>query len=156
MKKWIIAVLLLTMLLFSAAYSESLAPDFTVYDPEGNAVSLSNFAGTPVIVNVWASWCGPCRRELPFFEEAAKAHEDIAFLMIDVWEEAEEGFAFAEEEGYTFPVYADTDRSCEAAYGFTAIPCTILVMPDGTFAGYCSGSLNAAILDEGISIVLGQ
>ena len=61
--------------------SANAAPDFTVYDLEGNPVKLSDFRGQPVILNVWASWCGPCKAEMPDLEEAYQTHGDeIAFL----------------------------------------------------------------------------
>ena len=59
--------------------------DFTVYDEEGNAVKLSDFEGKPVVLNFWASWCGPCKSEMPDFEEAYGEYgEEIQFLMVNI------------------------------------------------------------------------
>ena len=58
----------------SAESAKQAAPDFTVYDAEGNAYQLSDFRGKPVILNFWASWCGPCKMEMPDFDEAYQAN----------------------------------------------------------------------------------
>ncbi|MBQ4347432.1 MAG: TlpA family protein disulfide reductase, partial [Firmicutes bacterium] len=88
-----------------------MAPDFTVYDSEGNAVMLSDFIGKPIVLNFWASWCGPCKMEMPEFNEAyAELGEDIQFLMVNVTtgrETQESASAFIEENGYSFPVFYD-------------------------------------------------
>ena len=61
------------------------APDFTVFDAQGNKVKLSDFAGQPVVLNFWASWCPPCKAEMPIFNEVyAHSKNDIVFLMIDL------------------------------------------------------------------------
>ena len=87
-----------------------MAPDFTVYDREGNAVNFSDFAGKPVVINFWATWCGYCVKEMPSFEKAYQEFGDeVVFMMINVtdgFQETKEAAAeFIEEKGYTFPVY---------------------------------------------------
>ena len=89
------------------------APDFTVYDFQGNEVSLSDFRGKPVVLNFWASWCGPCKREMPDFESIyQELGEDVEFMMVNVTDGSRETRDSAAEfiagEGYTFPVYYDS------------------------------------------------
>lgn len=80
-----------------------LAPDFVVYDSEGNAVQLSDFSGKPVVINFWATWCGYCVKEMPSLQKAYEAYGDeVAFMIINVTdghkETKEEAFAFVEEK----------------------------------------------------------
>ena len=135
-----------------------LAPDFTVYDAEGNAVSLSDFIGTPVVVNFWASWCGPCKSEMPDFEEAYQQYgEEIQFLIVNMTdgssETVETAKAFIEEQGYTFPVYYDTDIDAAYTYGVSAIPTTYFIGADGSAVAYAQGMLDAATLQKGIDMI---
>ena len=136
--------------------AEEAAPDFTVYDADGNAVHLSDFAGQPVVVNFWASWCPPCRSELPDFDALCAEYGDrVAFLMVNLTDGDRETMdivqSFLAEEGYTFPVYYDTDFSAAEAYQIYSIPVTIFIRPDGTLAdqqiGAMSGDLLKAHLD---------
>ena len=60
------------------------APDFTVYDGDGNAAKLSDFFGKPLVVNFWASWCGPCKNEMPYFDKAAAERDDVTILMVNL------------------------------------------------------------------------
>ena len=89
------------------------APDFTVYDADGNEVHLSDFRGKPVVLNFWASWCGPCKMEMPDLEKAYQEYGDqIQFMLVDLTdgsqETVEKASAFIKEQGYTFPVFYDT------------------------------------------------
>lgn len=135
--------------------SDTLSPvaaaDFTVYDKDGNPVRLSDFIGQPVVVNMWASWCGPCRNELPAFNAGAEENRDsVVFLMIDVGDDQDTAAAFLEKAGYTFDLYMDTDASASITYYVTAIPRTLFVNADGTLAGDYVGMIDEATLLNGI------
>lgn len=136
-----------------------IAPDFTVLNDDGEEVRLSDFAGKPVVINIWATWCGPCRSELPAFEQMYEAYgEDIEFLMVNATDGAQETVegvkAFIEENGYDFPVYYDTEFSASMAYGASSIPLTVFVLADGTLAGGYRGAITEEVLEESIQIVL--
>ena len=118
------------------AQPQDLAADFTVYDAGGKEVKLSDFRGKPVIINFWASWCPPCKAELPYFDEAFQQYgEDIVFLMVDLADgesETQEGAArYVEECGYAFPVYFDLSGSASNAYHLYSIPQTVGVNAAG-------------------------
>ena len=136
-----------------------IAPDFTVLNGDGEEIRLSDFAGKPVVINIWATWCGPCKSELPAFERMYEAYgEEIEFLMVNATDGAQETMegvkAFVEENGYSFPVYYDTEFSASMAYGATAIPLTVFVLADGTLAGGYRGAITEETLEESIKIVL--
>ena len=113
-----------------------MAPDFTVYDREGNAVNFSDFAGKPVVINFWATWCGYCVKEMPSFEKAYQEFGDeVVFMMINVTdgfqETKEDAAEFIEEKGYTFPVYYDLDLSAARVYGASSLPATAFINSEG-------------------------
>ena len=90
---------------------EHLAPDFTVYDANGNPVKLSDFIGKPVVLNFWASWCPPCKSEMPDFQEVyQELGGQVQFLMVNttVSDTMADAKAFIQSMGYTFPVFYDT------------------------------------------------
>ena len=139
----------------------SPAPDFTFYDLEGNAHKLSDFQGKPVLLNFWASWCGPCQMEMPDIEAAYQEYGDeIHFLIVDLTdgsqETVEKASAYIAEQGYTFPVYFDTDMEGAYGYGVTGIPVTYFIDAEGNFVAYYQSAMSAEILQQGISMLLTQ
>ena len=132
------------------------APDFTVYTLAGEAAKLSDFAGKPVVINFWATWCPPCRQELPGFENAWQQYGDeVVFLMVECGgESADEVETFVTEGGYTFPVYVDSDGTAAAAYGINAIPVTALVDGDGNLFAYQVGAVEEESLRGAIDLLL--
>jgi len=139
---------------------EEKAADFTVYDENGEPVQLSDYLGQPVVLNFWASWCGPCRREMPEFEEKYKElGVDVTFLMVNLttWNETvESARALIDEERYTFPVFYDLEGQAAAAYGIQSIPTTFFIDADGFMIAYASGSIDGKTLQKGIDMINGQ
>lgn len=134
------------------------APDFTVTNGEGNAVALSDFVGKPIILNFWASWCGPCKMEMPDFEKAYGQYgDDIHFVMVNLTDGGRETVdtaqSFIEEQGYTFPVYFDTDSSAAIAYGVSSIPASYFIDASGNPIAQARGTLDAETLQKGIDMI---
>ena len=135
------------------------APDFTVYDLDGNAHKLSDFRGKPVVLNFWASWCGPCKSEMPDFEEKYLEYgEKVHFVLVNLTDGVQEtvtsASAFIEKQGYTFPVYYDTDLDAAMKYGVNAVPVTYFIDASGNFVTYRQGALSADVLQIGIDLLL--
>ena len=137
------------------------ASDFTVYDLEGNAFHLSDFRGKPTVINFWASWCGPCKNEMPDFNEAFLAQgEEINFLMVNVTDEYRETLEIAssyiEEMQYSFPVYYDTEQDAAATYGISSLPTTYFIDAEGYFVAYARGMIDAETLQRGIEMIVAE
>ena len=144
-----------------AAQATEAVQELTVYDLEGNAHTLSDFRGKPVILNFWATWCGYCKMEMPDFEEAYQQYgEDIHFLMVNVTdgvqETVEKASAFIAEQGFTFPVYYDTDMTAALSYNISGLPVTYLLDAEGGIVAWQQGMLTAATLQSGIDMLLAE
>lgn len=123
------------------------APDFTVEDAEGNDVRLTDFLGKPILVNFWASWCGPCKSELPAFDAAYQKYgDDIQFMMVDLTDGYQETLvkakSFVKENHYTFPVFFDTGGSAVSAYGLYSIPVTVAINAEGEIVSSMTGAMS--------------
>ncbi len=133
------------------------APDFTIYDADGKAVSLSDLAGKPVVVNMWTSWCSFCKSELPDFQKAYETYgSDVVFLMINLTgsDTREDADALIQSKGYTFPVYYDLDGSAAGAFSVRSIPMSVFITADGKLADMAIGAVGAAELDNYIAEIL--
>ena len=138
----------------------TLAPDFTVYDAQGNEVKLSDYIGKPTVLNFWASWCGPCQMEMPdFHEKYLEIGEEVNFLMVNMTsgrETLENAQAFIEEEGYTFPVFFDTETDAAMTYSVYSLPTTYFLDAQGYLIANATGAIDADTLQRGIDLILPQ
>lgn len=135
------------------------APDFTVVDKDGKEVKLSDMRGRPVVVNFWASWCPPCKAEMPDFEEMYKKYGDkVVFMMVNMTDGFQETLSKAKahiaDNGYTFPVYFDTKSSAAYTYNVSSIPATYLVDSKGNLVAHATGMISGKALEEGIGLIL--
>lgn len=135
------------------------ASDFTVLDNSGNEVKLSDNYGKPIVVNFWATWCGPCKSELPAFDSIYKEYDnEITVMMVnltDGYQETTEGVKeFVNENGYTFPVYYDTQLSASRAYGISSVPMTLFINENGEIENYQIGAMSEDTLKNYIENLL--
>jgi thiol-disulfide isomerase/thioredoxin len=106
------------------------APGFVLQDLDGEPVALDSFKGRPVVLNFWATWCGPCRTEIPSFVEFAEENPDIVVLGVAVDGSSSELKAAAKQLGITYPVLLAT-QEIKTAYGVSTLPTTVVIDPEG-------------------------
>lgn len=139
---------------------KNAAPDFTVQDENGNRVSLSDFKGKPVVLNFWASWCPPCRAEMPDYEKAYRQYgsKGIVFLMVNLTDGSRETVStakqFLKEEHYTFPAYFDTKFSASDAYSISGIPDSVFINRSGAVTFTETGTIDSATLQSNLQKIL--
>lgn len=133
------------------------APDFTLTDQYGEPHTLSDYQGQTVFLNFWATWCGPCKMEMPdiqaLYEEWDENAGDLVVLGVagpGIGQEgsAEDIAAFLEANGYTYPVVMDDTGTLFSQYGISAYPTTFMIDPEGNVFGYVQGAVSREIMDD--------
>lgn len=122
----------------------SLAPDFSTFTPTGEAVNLSDYRGQVVLLNFWATWCGPCRIEMPEFQAAYNEHGTEGFVVVAVnnQETAQQVRDYAEQFKLTFPILMDGQGDIQQQYGILQYPSTFIIGRDGTILSRHFGAIN--------------
>ena len=134
------------------------APDFAAVDAEGNEVRLSDYFGKPIVLNFWASWCGPCKSEMPDFDAAYLAQgEEIQFLMVNMTDGSRETLdtakSFVADSGYSFPVVFDVKQEAAMTYAVSSLPTTFFIGADGSMVAYAMGAIDGETLQRGIEMI---
>lgn len=122
-------------------------PDFTLLLPDGRHASLSDFKGRPVLINFWATWCPPCRAEMPELLQAARDYPDLVLLAVNVSESADAVSQFAEQFRMDVPVVIDQEGAISNRYNVSGLPTSVFVHPDGTISDVRPGAINRTVID---------
>ncbi|MGQ9675133.1 MAG: peroxiredoxin family protein [Chloroflexota bacterium] len=132
----------------------SPAPDFTVRTLDGQRVSLSDLKGKTVVLNMWATWCGYCRLEMPEMEEAFHKYQDqgVVIVALNIQESYARVKQFIEAEGFTFPVWLDSDGSVAKTYRVSGLPMTFFIDGEGVLQRKQLGQLTGETLLDGIRV----
>ncbi len=134
------------------------AYDFTVYDEDGNEVQLWDYIGKPIVLNFWASWCGPCKMEMPEFNEKyLEVGDEVQFLMVNMTNNYRESLgaakAYLNSKPFTFTVLYDIDGDAEKTYGITSSPTTYFINAKGQLVAKAVGAIDKEQLQQGINMI---
>lgn len=132
------------------------APDFTVLDYDGNEVKLSDYFGKPIVLNFWASWCPPCKAEMPHFNKIyLEMKDEVQFLMVNLTdgqrETIEKAKDYIESNEFEFPVLFDTKSTAGSIYQISSIPTTLFIDAQGNIVTGYKGIVDEATLRRSIN-----
>lgn len=134
------------------------APEFRLKTLGGTAVALSELKGRPVVINFWATWCPPCRVEMPMLATAQQTHQDAGLEVLAVnltdQEYLKDVRKFVAEFAMPFRVALDEKGRVRSRYGLVALPTTVFIGADGTVQVVHSGPISAAALDRHLAQIL--
>ncbi len=127
----------------------NLAPDFTLLDLEGNQVSLSDFRGETVFINFWATWCPPCRAEMPEIEAVYQEYKDkgVVVIGVDILEPEDVVRQFVEQGGYSWIFVLDTSGEVAANYEIAAIPTSFFIDREGIIQAVNIGAMTKRAME---------
>jgi cytochrome c biogenesis protein CcmG, thiol:disulfide interchange protein DsbE len=133
-----------------------LAPDFTVTDLEGTPIRLADLRGRPVVVNFWASWCGPCVEEFPLLRDAAERHADHGLVVVGIVyrDRSEAARTFMERNGASWAAAMDPDETVAQAYGVLGPPETFFIGRDGTIMARHFGQFTESSLESKVAAIV--
>jgi peroxiredoxin len=158
MFKVLAVILTLVVLLAGCGGQNSLvgkpAPDFQFGGSDEQPVSLSDLQGSPVLLNFWATWCGPCRGEMPYLQQVWDEWQarGLVLLAIDIMESSSEVQSFMQSQGLFLPVLLDSDGAIAAKYGIHAIPTTFFIDSSGVIQEVREGAFpSAAAIEKSLS-----
>ncbi len=137
------------------------APGFalTLLAPQGSqsTLALADLKGKPVVLNFWATWCAPCKEELPLLEQTwtqlQAQGKEVVFLGIDFQEAASDATAFLQQYHITYPILLDSDGAVTLKFGFTALPQTIFINRAGVVAKRIPGELTSQTLSNSLLLI---
>lgn len=137
------------------------APDFTVENADGEEVKLSDYVGKPIVLNFWASWCSPCKSEMPEFNEAWEELDgEVQFLMVNMTDGSRETVDTAKEyvegQGFSFPVFFDTGSEAAMAYSAYSLPTTYFIDAEGYVVARAVGAIDRDTLQKGLDLIYSQ
>jgi peroxiredoxin len=131
----LIGAVLCVPLTVQAVSSQEMAPDFTLKSLQGTNLRLDEFKGQVVLINFWATWCGPCRQELPLLDRIHRRYQDAGFAVLGINVEGadkqDEAQAMISKAGVTFPVLVDEGQQISELYALEAMPTSVVVDRDG-------------------------
>jgi len=131
------------------------APDFTLTDLNGKTVRLQSLRGNAVLLNFWATWCGPCVAEMPYLEKLHREYRNKGVIILGIDdEEAETPRNYLKQHGYTFNTLIDTEKQVSRLYRINAIPQSFFITKDGKIAAYDRGSQRESEIRDGIEKAL--
>jgi cytochrome c biogenesis protein CcmG/thiol:disulfide interchange protein DsbE len=138
-----------------------LAPDFTLTTLEGESIRLADLRGRAVIINLWASWCPPCRAEMPALQRVSQDFppNDMQILAVNLTSQdsREEAAQFAQENSLTFPILLDETGEVGALYQTSALPTTFFISADGTIREMIvGGPISEALLRAQVNQLMGE
>jgi len=130
------------------------APDFTADRLTDGKQTLVALAGKPLVLNFWATWCVPCKQELPAFQKLSGERKELQFLLVDVSEEPDDVAAFLQDLGISLPAVVDRTGEIVKSYRVRALPSTFFIGADGKIKMAQLGALDENLLNQGISKIV--
>ena len=133
------------------------APDFKLQNLDGESVSLSDFKGKAVLVNFWATWCGPCRIEMPYLQEIYEewSEQGLVLLAVNIGESPAKVKDFMEKYNLSFPVLLDAKTTVAREYNVSGIPTTFFIDKDGVIQVKIVGAFsNTAQIESSLSKII--